>query len=441
MTPSLRAIERCFQGVIPSYVATADAAGLPNVTALSIVHLLGPTRVGLSCQFMNKTLKNLEATRRAQVFVMDPETLVEYQLDLTYLGALTQGEVFERMDAQVTGMASQTGAAEHFNLVGVLECEVDAWRAMGESQLDLGSRKAPDALELLDRVAVAIQSATDLDALLDGTFSALDEHLGFNHGFFLMMDESSKSLYNVASHGFDSPRFGAEIALGEGIYGTSALRRSPARSGSMTRARILSQAVARATASEQTRELPLPGLADAESSLAVPVESEGRCLGVLCFQSPEPAAFSDEHERMLCIVARHLAAMIRLLRVAENREVQVSGRRGPIGSRALATRIKFYESDGSVFVGDEYLIKGVAGRILWRVVSTYVEEQREEFSNKEIRLDQNIGLPAIKDNLEARLIALRKRLGERNTGLSLEKTGRGRFRLQVERELILQHMD
>jgi hypothetical protein len=61
----------------------------------------------------------------------------------------------------------------------------------------------------------------------------------------------------------------------------------------------------------------------------------------------------------------------------ETTELQVSGRRGPVGSRAIALRIKFFESDGSVFVDDEYLIKGVAGRILWRVVTTYVAEQRD----------------------------------------------------------------
>jgi hypothetical protein len=95
----------------------------------------------------------------------------------------------------------------------------------------------------------------------------------------------------------------------------------------------------------------------------------------------------------------------------------------------------------SLAADDVYVIKGVAGRMLWRVVSTYVEEHRDEFSNKESRLVQNIGLPAIKDNLEARLIALRKRLEERKAGLSLEKAGRGRFRLQVDRELLLQRLD
>jgi adenylate cyclase len=87
---------------------------------------------------------------------------------------------------------------------------------------------------------------------------------------------------------------------------------------------------------------------------------------------------------------------------------------------------------------EEYLIKGVAGRILFRVLSSYVAEHRDEFPSKEIRLDPDIGPPILKDNLEARLIALRQRLCERTAALRIEKTGRGRFRLEISRELLLE---
>lgn len=58
-----------------------------------------------------------------------------------------------------------------------------------------------------------------------------------------------------------------------------------------------------------------------------------------------------------------------------------------------------------------------------------------EFSNREIRLDQTLDLPDIKDNLEARLILLRKRLEERCNYLRIEKTAGGCFRLHVTRPL------
>mgnify|MGYP000977608041 CR=1 FL=1 len=91
----------------------------------------------------------------------------------------------------------------------------------------------------------------------------------------------------------------------------------------------------------------------------------------------------------------------------------------------------------TVFIDNEYLIKGVAGGIFWRLLRAYQDEHRSEFSNKEFRLDQTLDLPDIKDNLEARLILLRKRLDERGGAIRIEKVSRGRFRLAVEKPLNL----
>ena len=101
--------------------------------------------------------------------------------------------------------------------------------------------------------------------------------------------------------------------------------------------------------------------------------------------------------------------------------------------------VKYYADDESVFLDNEYLIKGVAGGILWRLLRAYVEEGRDEFSNRELRLDPTLDLPDVKDNLEARLILLRKRLEERTDALRLEKVARGRFRLAVSRPISLVH--
>jgi adenylate cyclase len=432
-------IEPCFQGVIPSYMATCSASGEPNVTAVSIVHLLSPQRVGVSCQFMNKSLQNLRETARAQIVILEPRTLAEYRLELRFERLIDSGAVFDKMDATLEAVASQSGMAGIFALAGVAEFEVESWcKTVPERDDSSASGAEPtDPIGRLERISAAVFAATDVDALLEQTFTVLAQELGLEHGFLLLVDGAGERLYNVASHGFEPARFGAEIAMGEGIYGTAAARQTSVRTGSMRRERLMFRAVARESERADRTDLPLPGLADAESSLAVPLIRGERCIGVLCFQSPEPGAFTAACEKTLTIVARHLAAMIALVGVGA-KEVEVSAKRGPVGGRALVTRVKFFESDGSIFLDDEYLIKGVAGRILWRVLSNYEADQRDEFSSKEIRLDPEVGLPAIKDNLEARLIALRKRLLERSSALRIEKTGRGRFRLEVSRELVLE---
>jgi putative methionine-R-sulfoxide reductase with GAF domain len=431
-------IEACFQGVIPSYLATCSTDGEPNVTAVSIVHLLPGERVGVSCQFMNKSLRNLRDTGRAQISMIHPHTLGEYTLDLKFERMVESGPVFDKMSATLDGIASQSGMVGTFSLAGVAQLEVLGWRSVTPERAELTSAaRAADPIAQLERVSAAMASATDLDALLDETFAVLARELGLEHGFLLLADGAFERLYNVASHGFEPACFGAEIAVGEGIYGTAAARRISARTGSMSRERLMARAVARESDQKDPTHLALPGLADVESSLAVPLLRGERCVGVLCFQSAQSGAFTETCERTLTIVARHLSAMIATLG-AGAKEVELFARRGPVGGRALVTRVKFFESDGSIFVDEEYLIKGVAGRILWRVLSNYQLDERDEFSSKEIRLDPDVGLPAIKDNLEARLIALRKRLEERTTALRIEKNGRGRFRLEVARELLLE---
>ena len=54
-----------------------------------------------------------------------------------------------------------------------------------------------------------------------------------------------------------------------------------------------------------------------------------------------------------------------------------------------------------------------------------------------ITVDSRIRLPGTSDNLEARLVLLQRRLAERNAGIAIGKTGRGRFSLVVERPLSL----
>ena len=50
-------------------------------------------------------------------------------------------------------------------------------------------------------------------------------------------------------------------------------------------------------------------------------------------------------------------------------------------------RLRFYPRDGSTFIDDEYVIKGVAGRLLWKLANESVADGRRPFTNREVRRD------------------------------------------------------
>jgi hypothetical protein len=110
----------------------------------------------------------------------------------------------------------------------------------------------------------------------------------------------------------------------------------------------------------------------------------------------------------------------------------------PAPAPAAEVLVRHFVVDGSTFLGGDYLIKGVAGRLLWSLLRQHETEGRTEFTNREVRLDRSLDLPDFRDNFESRLIMLKRRLDERAAPVRIEKTGRGRFHLEVTASLRLQ---
>lgn len=445
MTPTLDAIRNCLDGGIPSVIATCALDGTPNVAYLSQVHFVDNGHVALSFQFFNKTRENVLANPRAAAQVVDPGTGAHYRLALQYLRTETEGPLFENMKAKLAGIASHTGMSKVFRLLGA-----DVYRVLDIEAVPGATLPAPaprrSALSALRACANRLTRCADLAGLLDELLLGLEQEFAFHHAMVLLLDEKGDRLYTVASRGYAQSGIGSEIQMGEGVIGVAARERTSIRIGHMAREYLYSRAVRQSfqkanPAENLETEIPLPGLRESRSQLAVPVVLGARLFGMLYVESPQDQRFSYEDEDALVTLTQQLAMAIHLIEASgEVHEDTASAVTAKTAVSGVPTTIRHYAANHSVFIDADYLIKGVAGAIFWKLLGDFVKDRRIEFSNRELRLDPAIRLPDICENLEARLILLQKRLAERCDFMRLEKAGRGRLRLIVERPIKLVEM-
>ncbi|MBK0400967.1 GAF domain-containing protein [Limibaculum sp. M0105] len=437
--PSLDVIRNCFEGVVPAILATCDGDGVPNVSLVSQVHYVDCERVALSYQFFNKTRRNILSTGMASVSVMDPETVTDYRLDLFYEETQSEGPLFEIMKAKLAGIASHSGMEGVFQLLGA-----DIFHVRSVSVASGPVTAPPDAprnlLSAVRRSWHELGEARELGALFDRTLDCLGRYFSIEHAIILVRDGTAERLYTVASMGYARSGIGSEIALGHGVIGVAAREGVPIRIGHMSAdysygATLRDQALDHGLGAPEATQIPYPGLPAPESQIAVPVMVGGRTAGVLFAESPEPMRFRYDDEDALSLVAARLGELMGSGLEAVGAE---PGPSRPSVAAAQAIHIRHYAADNSVFVDHDYLIKGVAGAIFWKLVAEYDLTGRTEFTNRELRLDPALRLPEFAENLEARLVLLQRRLCERDCPIRLEKAGRGRLRLCVPGTLSLE---
>ena len=275
MTLRLDTIRECLEGVIPGHIATCDAEGMPNLAYLSQVQFIDNEHVALSYQFFNRTRQNILAGSPVRLMLTSHLTGAQYRLTLKYLRTETAGPLFEQMKAKLAGIASHEGMSEVFRLRGS-----DVYRLVGIEQVPGVTLALPppavNYLTALRRATGRLASCSSLARLLETALDCLGSEFGIGHVMFLMLDESRGCLYTLASHGYPQSGVGSEIPVGAGLIGICAREHIPIRIGFMTSeygyGRTIRDGVAADGHGERLETaIPLPGLPEAGSQMAIPV--------------------------------------------------------------------------------------------------------------------------------------------------------------------------
>jgi putative methionine-R-sulfoxide reductase with GAF domain len=345
------------------------------------------------------------------------------------------------------GVASHAGMAEVFHLRGAdIYRVLELHRVPGRRELP-GNAPRVDIATNSRCLSERMANCEDLADLLDTFLRGLSDLLRIDHAMLWLSDASQSVLTLLASRGYGHDGAGAEISIGDGIVGTSVREGVPIRVGHMMNmARYARAARERADALGFAPvlkcEIPLPGLQEPRSQLAVPLRARGRVFGALLVESTDDQHFGYDDEDALMLLCGQFAVAMSLMQPQEPSIGQQPPEPEPATKAAslagAPVRLRRYMRDNSVFLDDVYLIRGVAGAILWKLVGEFQRSGRSEFTNRELRLAPELRLPDVQDNLEVRLLLLQRRLAEQRAAVQLEKAGRGRMRIVVSRPVTLE---
>lgn len=443
MSPCLSDLSACFEGVIPPIIATASADGMPNISYLSHVVRVDEGHVALSNQFFAKTAANIRANPKVTLILVDGFTGDQYLLDIGFVRSVDTGPLFDKIALQLKASSAQVGMSEVMRLRSA-----DIFRVYGIEKVPSPVETAPAmmarepvGLPALAEAIKAIEQQAEAGEIIDSLLGGVQRVLGYKNALVLIHDNHRGRLVTTGSIGYERSGLGSEIAGSEGLIGAAATSGQTIKVSDMSRVRRFGEAIGvEAERSENaTRTVAFPQLSTAMSQIAVPMTCRGAVAGVLFVESGERLAFREEDEAALEILARQAASALRAseLEAAAAEPRQAS----PLPEPAAAgreIRVGHHRFDDSVFVDGVYIVKGVAGALLRLMLEWHLNEGRSEFTNREMRLAAGARMPEIKDNLETRLLLLRRRLEEKQARLRLIRVGRGRLRLEAEGPLVVE---
>jgi len=178
--------------------------------------------------------------------------------------------------------------------------------------------------QILQRVSADINSTLDLDEICDVALRTMDELFEFHHAIILLLEPDGAFLRVVASRGYESQATGGRVRVGTGVIGMVAQKRRLMHVHNLGHQRAYAAAQRRETLrSERSADLgeviPVPGLANAESQIAIPLLIREQLIGVFSIETPVPRSFGEHERDLVSIVANQIASAIHNATLYEER--------------------------------------------------------------------------------------------------------------------------
>ncbi|MBI4641100.1 MAG: GAF domain-containing protein, partial [Candidatus Tectomicrobia bacterium] len=174
-------------------------------------------------------------------------------------------------------------------------------------QLNKQLARKTQQVRIIQEIAMEINSTLDLEQILTIILLSMDKVFGFRHSMIFLLDSSGEKLYVAASHGYDDPGIGAEVRVGQGVVGVVAKRKKTIRMGNIGSQMAYLSAVK--TRMAETGQQPnfndtikLPGLANIQSQIAIPLLLQDQLIGVFAIESSQPNAFDELDELLISII-------------------------------------------------------------------------------------------------------------------------------------------
>jgi DNA-binding NtrC family response regulator/putative methionine-R-sulfoxide reductase with GAF domain len=181
-------------------------------------------------------------------------------------------------------------------------------------------------VQILQRVSADINSTLDLDEICDVALRTMDELFEFHHANILLLEPDNRTLRVVASRGYEGQAIGGRVHIGTGVIGVVAQKRRVMHVNNLGQQRAYAAAQRRemersGRQAQLSETIPVPGLPNAESQIAIPLLIRDDLIGVFSIESPVSRSFGEHERDLVSIVANQIASAINNARLYEQRRL------------------------------------------------------------------------------------------------------------------------